>query len=435
MVRTTFFPTFSFTFVIKLIHSPLNLFMRQKIQNLFFLFLLGAIGAKAQGPVITADSANPQIGDNFNLQGTSSFSLNFVASGTNNVWDFSNLVDSGPVMSVSYISPVGQTFADSFPTSNIAAIYNGDMNDVEFDQINSAAWSEVGAYSGYFNLLEWNVPASPYMVYPMSVGTTYTNSYQSVVESTNGVNPPYAYIQYDTIIAVGSGALKLPTGIFNNVLCVYLGSGNYSFVTNGIHYPLLTISPAEDSNGNNINGWWQGVYNIAYPLPLQISSFTASWQKKMPYLQWEAANTENTKAFNIQRSVDGHGFSTVGQVGASGGSSYHFEDNYIPTSTVYYRLQQVDKNGQSFYSSTAQLTVNSKQLTVYPNPAKGTIHVSVPSTKTVHVMIYDAIGRLVYENKNYSSAQPIATDTWSKGTYLVRVKDNEGWKVSSFEVN
>ena len=122
----------------------------------------------------------------------------------------------------------------------------------------------------------------------------------------------------------------------------------------------------------------------------------------------------------------------MGQVGVSGGASYHFEDNYIPSSTVYYRLQQVDKNGQTFYSAMARLTVNGQPLTVYPNPAKGTIHVSVPNGNAVYVMIYDAIGRLVYENKNYSSAQPITTDSWSKGTYLVKVKDNEGWKVSSF---
>jgi len=408
--------------------------MRQKLQNLFFLFLLGTIGAKAQGPVITAAGVNPQIGESMKFQSVKIFPSDTSFSGANKVGDFSKLIDSGSSEIYSFVSPVGLPFADSFPTATIAYEV---ANWVEYDQTNSTGWGEVGFYSWdttnsnqpYINGYS---PRYPLMVYPMSFGSIHTDSIQSYSANIPN-NSPYTGTLYDSLIGVGYGTLKIPTGTYNNVLCVY-NNGEYLFWANGIHFPLLLMFQAYNNNGL-ISGSWQASYYAGSPLPLQISSFTASWQNKMPYLQWDAANTENTKAFNIQRSVDGYSFSTVGQVGVSGGSFYHFEDNYIPTSTVYYRLQQVDKNGQSFYSATAQLTVNSKQLTVYPNPAKGTIHVSVPSGNTVYVMIYDAIGRLVYENKTYSSAQPIATDTWSKGTYLVRVKDNDGWKGSSFVID
>ena len=40
------------------------------------------------------------------------------------------------------------------------------------------------------------------------------------------------------------------------------------------------------------------------------------------------------------------------------------------------------------------------QLSIYPNPSKGTIHVSMKTANPVYVMVYDVLGRLVYENKN-----------------------------------
>ena len=331
--------------------------------------------------------------------------------------------------------------ADSFPDANLAYYYFSGGNDVsyEFDKVDTNSWKEVGYFdSSKYNskpLYEKFNSHYPIMYYPMSYNKTFTDS------TGQYVNEYAPTIVYDTISSDAFGTLNLPNGsVYTNVLRLkenhrYISSIDgsleasdiiYLFFTNGIHWPIMEL---EQPNGSS----WLGFYYSGTPLPLQISSFTAAWQNKMPYLQWEAANTENTKQFNIQRSADGHSFSTVGQVGVSG-ASYHYEDNYIPTNTVYYRLQQVDKNGQTFYSSTAQLTVNSKQLTVFPNPAKGAIHVSVPSASPVYVMIYDAIGRLVYENKNYAATQPITTESWSKGTYLVRVKDSEGWKVSSFVI-
>ena len=100
---------------------------------------------------------------------------------------------------------------------------------------------------------------------------------------------------------------------------------------------------------------------------------------------------------------------------------------------VYYRLQQVDKTGKLFYSNSLRLTVDGQRFSVYPNPVKGSVHLSVPSGNQVTVIIYNVAGKLVYENKNLTAADAIATDTWGKGTYTVRIKDNNGWQVSSFE--
>ena len=419
--------------------------MKQKLQNLLFLFLLGAIGANAQGPVITADSINPIIGANFKWQGTYTNSVNPPDSGgANRVWDYSNLKDSVAV-NISLVSPKGLLFTDSFPSANIAEVYYIDTSKfIEYDQISNSRWGVLASLLDVNNTNGVEVgfyePAKSLMAYPMSFKDIYTDSishgskFYSGGYWTNYLPSEY----YDTLYADSYGTLKLPNATYTNVLRIQstdnTGSRSYLFFCNGIHWPLLVLNPKRVFYNNVlVITSWSAIYNAGTPLPLQISAFTASWQNKLPYLQWSAANTENTKQFNIQRSVDGKSFATVGQVGVNGGNVYHFEDNTAPTSTVYYRLQQLDKNGQVFYSGIEQLTVNRLPLAVFPNPVKNAVHIAGINGNKAEIMIYDVAGKLVYQNKNYSAADAIATDAWSKGTYMVRLKDNDGWKASSFE--
>ena len=418
--------------------------MNNRVNILFALFLFATIGAYAQ-PVITASGVTPVVGDVFKVQYATTTKLNApTIRGANLIWDYSKIIDSSFTESTKYVNPAGLGLpgSDSFRNATLAA-FDAPNAIVAYLKPDSNSLGLLGEDLYGAGSLNKFSPQRTLYYFPCNYQDSHTDSFIYI-------NPQevagYTVRGYDTLVVDSYGTLKLPNATYDSVLrekivttlkyyytgytqpVLIVSQTSYEFGLNGFHGPLLELTT------NSLNpGVWGADYMYTYPLPLAISGFAASWQNKMPLLQWEAVNTENTKAFNIQRSEDGHSFETVGQVGV-GGTAYHFADNYTPSNTVYYRIEQVDKNGQTFYSSTARLTVNGQPLTVYPNPAKGAIHVSVPSASPVYVMIYDAIGRLVYENKNYSSAQPIATDSWSKGTYLVRVKDNEGWKVSSFVI-
>ena len=95
--------------------------MNQKLQNLFFLFLLGTIGVKAQ-PVITAAGFNPVIGDSYKMQETKVLDSIPKVSGKDLVWDFSNLIDSGSTSLLSFVSPKGQSGSDSFTNADITLV-------------------------------------------------------------------------------------------------------------------------------------------------------------------------------------------------------------------------------------------------------------------------------------------------------------------------
>jgi hypothetical protein len=70
-----------------------------------------------------------------------------------------------------------------------------------------------------------------------------------------------------------------------------------------------------------------------------------------------------------------------------------------PLVTNYYRLRKIDKKGIPIYSNVVELTnpLTLAGVTVYPNPAKDVLNVSMPvnSNKLVRLLVTDVAGRIV----------------------------------------
>lgn len=418
--------------------------MKQKFQCLFYFILLGAMGTTAQ-PVITAAGFNPRIGESFKLQNTTIGVIPPDSGGANRIWDYSILKDSGTSISLSVLSPQGLPYSDSFPTSNIAIV--SDTNSVNYWLANDTCLGKLGYYSQpTFPIIDRYLPIQVNMLYPIIYQKPYfflaRDNYQTYIDSVWKGGMYYSIL--DSLKYDGYGTLKLPNGTYDSVLriqqWVYNSTGllmyypgSYLFIKNGIHWPLLTLQPQRVFINGLETYLWNATYYKGTTLPLQITSLTASWKNSQPVLQWDALNTENTKAFNIQRSDDGHCFTTVGQVATTSSSSYCYSDNFIPQHTLYYRLQQVDKNGVLFYSNTVQLVAKNHLFSVYPNPAKDDVHISISTVNPSVIMIYDVSGKLVYQDNNYLSNKAISTTNWSKGTYLVKIKVDGDLEYCRFE--
>ena len=70
-------------------------------------------------------------------------------------------------------------------------------------------------------------------------------------------------------------------------------------------------------------------------------------------LNWQTTNEIDVSHFNIQRSINGKNFTTIGKINASC-CKYYFTDDKLPMTTdkltLYYRLEIVDKDGSKQYS-------------------------------------------------------------------------------------
>lgn len=96
-------------------------------------------------------------------------------------------------------------------------------------------------------------------------------------------------------------------------------------------------------------------YTISCPLPIELLSFTATPNGNSNLLKWSTATETNNDYFAIEKTGDGISWTEIGRVVGAGNSThilnYQFSDNNLIAGVSYYRLKQVDYNGQYTYSN------------------------------------------------------------------------------------
>jgi len=109
------------------------------------------------------------------------------------------------------------------------------------------------------------------------------------------------------------------------------------------------------------------------PLPVQLLSFTVNnIGNKKVLLNWKTEREINLMGYDIERSVDGVNFITLGFVNATGHPDYSFTDIAPVYGQNYYRLKMIDIDGKFKYSEIKNVDIKSKAtLTISPNPSPG----------------------------------------------------------------
>ncbi len=171
------------------------------------------------------------------------------------------------------------------------------------------------------------------------------------------------------------------------------------------------------------------------PMPVKLLSYElrlineVTRNEKRVTNIWATTNEINASHFNIQRSIDGVNFKTVGQLAAKGGGSYNFTDplsiNNLP-STIFYRLQMVDIDGRLEYSPIREINLQpaKSNIRLYPNPAKDIVTIECANAK--EILITDYFGRIVYRSTVNNQLSIINLQGFARGIYLVQVVLDNG---------
>lgn len=190
------------------------------------------------------------------------------------------------------------------------------------------------------------------------------------------------------------------------------------------------------SGGDNIEG--------AGPLPVELLDFQAkATPEGEAYLSWATASERNNHYFAIERSSDAEHWSAIAQVAGSGNSdnlkSYSFTDKYPLYGHSYYRLKQVDFDGQYEYSPIIAFYTEVAfpfQVTMGPNPLPAAeslllnIMTDAPDTQA-QIAIYDMLGQQIYQQSFKPAAKQVEIlfpNLLHRGIYMVTVR--QGFRVS-----
>ena len=144
-------------------------------------------------------------------------------------------------------------------------------------------------------------------------------------------------------------------------------------------------------------------------LPIELISFKVKEVDKSAFITWSTATEINNDYFVIERSRDAYKWDSIDLIEGAGNSStvldYSTIDRFPISGQAYYRLKQVDFNGDYSYSNIAAISL-SKDFFLYPNPTKNSINVYYPYAGNITVSIYNSIGTLMI--KEYFSTSLIS---------------------------
>ena len=180
------------------------------------------------------------------------------------------------------------------------------------------------------------------------------------------------------------------------------------------------------------------------PLPVELLKFTAVLQDPTTArLDWTTASELNNDYFNIERSLDGTQFSKIGQESGFGTTSdlhnYTYFDYHVDlllSQVIYYRLKQVDFNGNFTYSPIREVMLadeaKTNDIKVWYNQPEDRMYVNIQRAESTSVTLRltDMNGKVIAEQA--VAAQQGLTQVslnlagLSKGVYNLSATDNTG---------
>ena len=285
----------------------------------------------------------------------------------------------------------------------------------------------------------------------ITIGNFNDNNHTDTIHINATINIPASGYNIDdvSVIPLDSMQLKADAGRDTTIVkgdSVWIGS-RLCGLTNLVWYdgannvidtgaPGLWVKPTSNTFyiiEQDVCGQYSRdtVYITVAPLPVSMLNFECLMlNERQVKVSWQTSTEINVSHFNVQRSTDGVNFNSIGKVNAKGAGTYTSNDSLTTHdsrfTTLYYRLEIVDKDGALSYSDIKELSFINSSLSIYPNPTKDYITINGGSVKEVRIS--DVSGRMV-----------LRTNTWKidirsllKGVYFIEINTTRDREVRKF---
>lgn len=176
------------------------------------------------------------------------------------------------------------------------------------------------------------------------------------------------------------------------------------------------------------------------PLAVEFTSISAFKTKDGVQVLWEVAQEVDVDYYQVESSVDGINFESIGWVGpkkAGQSNQYAYLDKsmHLVGQTIYYRVKEVDLEGKFEYSRLVSIVMDQDAvMTILPNPAAhhADVNISFEHESELAVLeLIDVNGHIVFE-KNIlleKGENALVIDNLvrqPRGYYLLRLQTSRG---------
>lgn len=161
-------------------------------------------------------------------------------------------------------------------------------------------------------------------------------------------------------------------------------------------------------------------------MPIELASFNATNHNNSSYLEWETLIEINNKGFEVLHSTNTIKWEVLEFVIGQNTDAYY---NYIHSDPQagknYYRLKQIDFDGQFTLSDIRTVYVEDARLDLhfFPNPTTYFITIN-GGTGSSTAFLYDAKGWLVCQ-VNLAVTARIDLTAFDSGIYILSVKNQD----------
>ncbi len=193
-------------------------------------------------------------------------------------------------------------------------------------------------------------------------------------------------------------------------------------------YPILIV----DSNNDSliINNAGELTACDQTPLAAELLSFEVGCQWESVVSEW-VTNTEiNVDHFILERGNNQAEFVQIGQIEAQGsdisGHSYRFVDDANKREFAYYRLSEVEEDGNVRVLAVTYLDCANDEVRVFPNPVREELNVvfgDFPKSPGMQVTMINNLGTIVYQSVIDKNQNMTVIDTrgMASGMYQLRL--------------
>jgi hypothetical protein len=170
-------------------------------------------------------------------------------------------------------------------------------------------------------------------------------------------------------------------------------------------------------------------------LPVEMAAFTAEQNENTAALKWATYSEINNAYFEIEHSTDGREFTEIDFVEGAGNSLDYVEYGFVhenpATGKNYYRLRQVDFDGQFTYSEVVVVEFKTRAISevkVFPNPVVEWVTIEMPTLDNEAIVtVFNVSGQLmkseiISTTNNYLR---IDVNDWTDGQYFIRIQTND----------